>query len=241
MTGYQWQEVQWQEVLIAIAGALLLTSLVLIAVASLVLSAVTARGRNRAGAAQMAAAYRRFSSGDALPGRNRRQRPKLVVLVLVILNLVSLGILLARPGELAAESTSTQSATPGALSSSATPSSASDPRSTPTSTTTPGADGNTGSSSTEEKIIRLEASADSARPFQPVRVQGTYEGGAETYLRVQRLEGGFWLDFPLPSMTDQSGRFTTYVELGKPGSYRLRVLDPSSGVTSKPFVLVISR
>jgi hypothetical protein len=30
-----------------------------------------------------------------------------------------------------------------------------------------------------------------------------------------------------------------HVELGQPGPYRLRVLDPDSGVTSKPFVLVI--
>jgi hypothetical protein len=42
----------------------------------------------------------------------------------------------------------------------------------------------------------------------------------------------------VPTKTDQSGQFTAYVELGS------RVLtgfalDPDSGVTSKPFVLVI--
>jgi hypothetical protein len=58
-------------------------------------------------------------------------------------------------------------------------------------------------------------------------------------LRVQRWEGGRWLAFPLPTRTDQSGQFTTYVEFGQPGRYRLRVLEPNSGVTSKPFVLVI--
>jgi hypothetical protein len=110
MTGYQWQELQWQEVLIAIAGALLLTSLVLTAVTSLALTAIIATGRDRAKTAQMDAAYRRFSSGDALPVRNRRRRLKLILLVLVILNLVSLGVLLSRPGELAVESTSTQMA-----------------------------------------------------------------------------------------------------------------------------------
>src|SRR5687767_8075140 len=120
MTGYQWQQVQWQEVLIAFAGALVLTLLVLIAVTSLILTAIIATGRDRAKTAQMDAAYRRFSSGDALPLRNRRRWLKPVLLVLVILNLVSLGVLVSRPGELAAESTSTQSATPGALSS-ATP------------------------------------------------------------------------------------------------------------------------
>jgi len=65
---------------------------------------------------------------------------------------------------------------------------------------------------------------------------------------VQRWEEGKWLAFPVPARTDQSGQFTTYVEFGQPGLmsslgsrgvYRLRVLDPGSGVTSKPFVLLI--
>ena len=38
----------------------------------------------------------------------------------------------------------------------------------------------------------------------------------------------------------QSGQFTAFVELGQPGRYRLRVVDPDSGVTSKTFVLVIT-
>jgi hypothetical protein len=58
-------------------------------------------------------------------------------------------------------------------------------------------------------------------------------------LRVLRWQGGSWLPFPLPAKTDQSGRFTTYVEFGQPGRYRLRVADPYSGVKSEPFVLVV--
>jgi hypothetical protein len=92
----------------------------------------------------------------------------------------------------------------------------------------------------DESTIQLEDLADSARPFQTVRIQGTYRGGAGTFLRVQRWEGDKWLAFPLPTKTDQSGRFTAYVELGQPGRYRLRVLDPDSGVTSKTFVLAIT-
>jgi hypothetical protein len=88
--------------------------------------------------------------------------------------------------------------------------------------------------------IQLEDLADTAKPFQPVRIHGTYHGGANTFLRVQRWEGGKWLSFPLPTKTDQSGRFTTHVEFDQPGRYRLRVLDPDSDVTSKPFVLVIT-
>jgi hypothetical protein len=56
---------------------------------------------------------------------------------------------------------------------------------------------------------------------------------------VERWEGGKWLAFPLPTKTDQSGQFTAYVELGQPGLHRLRVLNPDSGVTSNPSVVVI--
>jgi hypothetical protein len=92
---------------------------------------------------------------------------------------------------------------------------------------------------TSEPTIQLEDSPDPARPFEAVRIKGTYRGEGDTFLRVQRWEGGKWLDFPLPTKTDPSGQFTAFVELGQPGRYRLRVLDPDSGVASKPFVLVI--
>ena len=87
--------------------------------------------------------------------------------------------------------------------------------------------------------FQLENLDDSARPFRPVRIQGTYRGGPDRFLQVQRWEGGKWLSFPVPTKTDQSGQFTAFVELGQPGRYRLRVLDPHSDVRSKTFVLVI--
>jgi hypothetical protein len=91
----------------------------------------------------------------------------------------------------------------------------------------------------EEPTIQLEVLADSARPFQPVRIEGTYRGGADIFCGCSAGKGGEWLDFPLPTKTDQSGRFTAHVEFGQPGRYRLRVLDPGSGLTSKTFALVI--
>jgi len=91
----------------------------------------------------------------------------------------------------------------------------------------------------ERETIQVEDVPDSARPFETVRIQGTYRGGADTFLRVQRWEGGEWLAFPIPTKTDQSGQFTAYVEFGQPGRYRLRVLDPGSGLASKTFVIVI--
>ena len=92
----------------------------------------------------------------------------------------------------------------------------------------------------QEPTIQLEDMADPARPFQPVRIEGRYRGGPDRFLQVQRWEGGEWLAFPVPTKTDKSGKFTAYVELGQPGRYRLRVLDPGSGLTSKPFVVVIN-
>ena len=133
---------------------------------------------------------------------------------------------------------STPSPTPGGQSPSADPSGAAD-SGPPTSTPTPGAGDSTGAGPAGEGTIHLEDSADSAKPFQTVRIQGTYSGGVDTFLRVQRWEVGKWLDFPVPAKTDGSGHFTAYVELGRPGRYWLRVLDPDSGVTSKPFALVI--
>ena len=77
--------------------------------------------------------------GGAVSGGDERLRLELLVgAALVVLSLFLLGILLFRaPGERAVESTSTQGAIPGGLSSSAGPSPTSDPRNTPASTTTP--------------------------------------------------------------------------------------------------------
>jgi hypothetical protein len=212
VTGDHWM------VLTGIAVALLFTWLLLFI--------VVGRRRPRDRNPQLEEAYRRFSSSGTLPDRDQRLRPGLLVLaVLVILNIVWLGFLLSRgPDERAMKSTSTQSATPGGLPSSAVPSAASDP---------------TNGSEQEATAIEVKDPVGSAKPFETVRIQGTYRGGGGTFLRVQRWEGGKWVAFPLPTKTDKSGQFTAYVELGQPGRYQLRMLDPDSGVTSKTFVLSI--
>jgi hypothetical protein len=93
--------------------------------------------------------------------------------------------------------------------------------------------------STGTETIQLDDVPDTGRPFQTVPIQGRFRGGPDTFLRVQRWEGGKWLDFPLTTKTDRSGKFTAYVEPGGPGRYELRVLDSDSLVTSKTFVVVI--
>ena len=90
-----------------------------------------------------------------------------------------------------------------------------------------------------DEAIQVKGLVSSAKPFQPVRIDGTHHGRADTFLQVQHWYAGRWVPFPLPTKTDQSGKFTAYVEPGPPGRYRLRILDPTSGAQSKPFVLVI--
>ena len=83
---------------------------------------------------------------------------------------------------------------------------------------------------------KLPISPSRSRPFA---IQGTYHGGPDTFLRVERREGATWLAFPVQPKTDQSGRFIAHVELGQPGSVLASRAGPDSGVASEPFVLVI--
>jgi hypothetical protein len=110
------------------------------------------------------------------------------------------------------------------------------PTVTATATTTATA---TATKPTSDPTIQLEDLPNSAGPFQTVRIVGTYPSGPNKFLQVQRWEGGEWLAFPLHPKTDRSGRFTAFVEPGPPGRYRLRLLDPESGVRSETFVVVI--
>ena len=105
--------------------------------------------------------------------------------------------------------------------------------------TTPSAGNKKSAPSTVEHVIQVEKVDHSAKPFQTVRIKGTYRGGSDAILRLQCWEEGKWLAFPLPTKTDRSGQFTAYVEFGQPGRYRLRLLDPDTGVMSKPVVLAI--
>ena len=105
--------------------------------------------------------------------------------------------------------------------------------------TAPSAGDKTGPRSTEERVIQVQKLAVSAKPFETVRIRGTYRGGSNAILRLQCREEEGWLAFPLPTRTDRSGKFTAYVELGHPGRYRLRLLDPHTGVMSKDLVVDI--
>ena len=108
-----------------------------------------------------------------------------------------------------------------------------------TSLTTGSADNKAGPRPTDRRVIQVADSPDVVKPFQTVRIQGRYHGGADALVHVERWQSGAWLQFPLPAKTDQSGQFSAYVDLGAPSRYRLRVQDVGSGVKSDPFVLVV--
>ena len=88
-------------------------------------------------------------------------------------------------------------------------------------------------------VIKVEHRLFFAETFEGIGVEGRYPGMPDTVLKLQYRKAGGWQSFPLTARTDESGRFRGRVELGEPGSYTLRVLDPGSGVTSKRFVLEV--
>ena len=80
--------------------------------------------------------------------------------------------------------------------------------------------------------ITLTASPSKASTFERICLRGRYRGGNGATLQVQRFDGG-WSDFPV-STTVRTGRFETYVLSGRVGVNRFRVVDESTGRTSRP-------
>ena len=91
-----------------------------------------------------------------------------------------------------------------------------------------------------EPAIQVDGEQFAAGPFETVSMAGTYVGSsARTILRVQQQQGVDWVDFPLPTTTDESGDFTAHVEIGSLGEHQIRVVDPSADIVSKPVTVVI--
>ena len=59
-----------------------------------------------------------------------------------------------------------------------------------------------------------------------------------TELRVQLRQANGWTQFPLPVVTQPSGKFRAYVELGQ-GQHRLRIVDPDRGRASRVLTLLL--
>lgn len=92
----------------------------------------------------------------------------------------------------------------------------------------------------DQPRIELAAATYSGPAFETIPITGVLRGApAGTTLRVQLRQDARWQPFPLPTTTDADGRFTAYVELGTPGTYELRVRDPSTEQVSPVVTLEI--
>ncbi|HZJ05948.1 MAG TPA: hypothetical protein VFD59_10810 [Nocardioidaceae bacterium] len=106
-----------------------------------------------------------------------------------------------------------------------------------------GTDGSDGSGATdptrrpERRQITLTASPTTVSPLDRINLDGRYPNGSGATLQVQRFAGG-WTDFPVTA-TVQNGTFSTYIQTGQTGQNRFRVLDESSGRSSKPVTVTI--
>ncbi len=108
-------------------------------------------------------------------------------------------------------------------------------RSTPSAASTPTASTTT---TPPPRIVTTEQLY-FGRPYETITIEGTYQGAATaTTLRVQLRRPGGWTDFPLPVVTDEAGGFRAYVELGR-GQYRLRIVDPATGLSSRVLKLLL--
>ncbi len=87
--------------------------------------------------------------------------------------------------------------------------------------------------------IQLSASPQSAGTYDRVNLSGSYPSAEGTTLQVQRYEFGAWVDFPT-SATVSGGTFSTYIQTGRSGLNRFRVLDTSTGRASNVVTVSIS-
>lgn len=87
--------------------------------------------------------------------------------------------------------------------------------------------------------IRLTASPTVTGTYERIDLNGTYSAPDDTYLQVQRDEGGQWVDFPTNARVSSGGTFSTYVETGRNGPNRFRVVDPVTSETSNVVTITI--
>ena len=78
------------------------------------------------------------------------------------------------------------------------------------------------------------------RPFETIHIPGRYRGvPGSTRLRVQVEEPAGWTTYPLPAVTQPSGQFRAFIELGEAGKYRLRIVDPARHQASQVVTLLV--
>ncbi|MEO6512415.1 MAG: hypothetical protein ABIO16_15565 [Nocardioides sp.] len=94
---------------------------------------------------------------------------------------------------------------------------------------------------TQDDGITLTAGQTSVGPMGRIDLTGTYPTGEGSVLQVQRATGPgdeSWVDFPV-TVTVSGGQFSTYVQTGRTGPNRFRVIDTDSEAASNDVTITI--
>lgn len=89
--------------------------------------------------------------------------------------------------------------------------------------------------------ITLSAGQTKVGPMGRIDLTGTYPTGEGAVLQVQRATGpgdDSWVDFPV-TVTVSGGQFSTYVQTGRAGQNRFRVIDTDSETVSNEVTITI--
>jgi hypothetical protein len=107
------------------------------------------------------------------------------------------------------------------------------PSPAPTLSAAPEPTGPVRTTKSPETGISLQAGQTEVGPMGRIDLSGTYTGGEGAVLQVQRATGpgDSWVDFPVTA-TVSGGTFSTYVQTGRPGANRFRVIDTDTDQVS---------
>jgi len=118
-------------------------------------------------------------------------------------------------------------------------------KTTPTTSSAPATSSAATSPSAEESPskqtgITLSAGQTVVGPMGRIDLTGSYPGGDGAVLQVQRATGEAddWVDFPV-TVTVNGAQFSTYVQTGKTGPNRFRVVDTDSGEMSNEVTVTV--
>ena len=89
--------------------------------------------------------------------------------------------------------------------------------------------------------ISLSAAQTQVGPMGRIDLTGNYPTGEGAVLQVQRATGpgDSWVDFPVTA-TVSGGQFSTYVQTGRTGPNRFRVIDTDSEAVSNDVTITVS-
>ena len=88
--------------------------------------------------------------------------------------------------------------------------------------------------------VTLQAGETQVGPMGRIDLTGTYQTGEGAVLQVQRATGpgDSWVDFPVTA-TVSGGTFSTYVQTGRTGPNRFRVIDTDTDLVSNEVTITI--